>query len=109
MSGNAALLPDLPLLSGDQLEWLYLLVMSKRYSISEFAKRIGRSPQTIRCWEIEDELQAKLLASGHRYFDESEVRLMLGGVPKRRDVVVYCRVSSAGQQDDLASQVRACE
>jgi hypothetical protein len=24
MSGNATLLPDLPLLSGDQFEWLYL-------------------------------------------------------------------------------------
>ena len=34
---------------------------------------------------------------------------MLGGAPKTRDVVVYCRVSSAGQTDDLASQVSAME
>ena len=37
------------------------------------------------------------------------MRLMLGGAPRERDVVVYCRVSSAGQKDDLASQVRAME
>jgi len=83
--------------------------MSSRYSIGEFAKRIGRSVQTIRRWEREGKLQAKRLPSGHRYFDESDVRLMLGGAPKARDVVVYCRVSSAGQKDDLASQVRAME
>ena len=83
--------------------------MSKQYSIGEFAKRLGRSPQTIRRWEAEGKLQAKRLPSGHRYFDESDVRLMRGGAPKRRDVVVYCRVSSAGQKDDLASQVRAME
>jgi predicted site-specific integrase-resolvase len=83
--------------------------MSNRYSIGEFAKRIGRSPQTIRRWETEGKLQAKRLPSGHRYFDESDVRLMLGGAPKTRDVVVYCRVSSAGQKDDLASQVSAME
>ncbi|MEA3643118.1 MAG: IS607 family transposase [Lamprobacter sp.] len=83
--------------------------MSNRYSIGEFAKRIGRSPQTIRRWETEGKLQAKRLPSGHRYFDESDVRLMMGGAPKTRDVVVYCRVSSAGQKDDLASQVSAME
>ncbi|QEP42502.1 IS607 family transposase [Ectothiorhodospiraceae bacterium BW-2] len=83
--------------------------MSSRYSIGEFAKRIGRSVQTVRRWEREGKLQSKRLPSGHRYFDESDVRLMLGGAPKRRDVVVYCRVSSAGQKDDLASQVKAME
>ncbi len=83
--------------------------MSKQYRIGEFAKRLGRSPQTIRRWETEGKLQAKRLPSGHRYFDESDVRLMRGGAPKTCDVVVYCRVSSAGQKDDLASQVRAME
>ena len=31
---------------------------------------------------------------------------MLGGAPDKRLTVVYCRVSSAGQKDDLASQVK---
>ena len=83
--------------------------MSKLYSIGEFAERIGRSVQTVRRWEHEGKLIAKRLPSGHRHFDESDVRRMMGGAPKTRLTVVYCRVSSSGQKDDLASQVDAME
>jgi putative resolvase len=84
-------------------------VVSKIYRISEFAKRIGRAPSTVRRWEREGILTAKRLPSGQRYFDESDVRAMLGGAPERRLSVVYCRVSSAGQREDLQSQVAAME
>jgi Predicted site-specific integrase-resolvase len=83
--------------------------MSKVYRINEFAKRIGRAPSTVRRWEREGILVAKRLPSGHRYFDESDVRATLGGGPEKRSTVVYCRVSSAGQRDDLQSQVAAME
>lgn len=83
--------------------------MSNNYRIAEFAKRIGRSVQTVRRGEAEGKLIAKRLPSGQRYFDESDVKAMMGGAPARRDVVVYCRVSSAGQKDDLASQVAAMQ
>jgi predicted site-specific integrase-resolvase len=83
--------------------------MSKTYSIGDFAKRIGRSVQTVRRWEREGKLVAKRLPSGHRHFDESDVRHMLGGAPEIRLTIVYCRVSSTGQKDDLASQVNAME
>jgi len=79
------------------------------YRINEFAKRVGRSVQTIRRWEREGKLTAKRLPSGQRYFDESDVRLLLGGAPDKKSIVVYCRVSSDGQKDDLASQVAAME
>ena len=83
--------------------------MNNNYRINEFAKRIGRSVQTVRRWEREGKLTAKRLPSGHRYFDESDVRALLGGVPDKKAMVVYCRVSSSGQKDDLASQVTAME
>ncbi len=83
--------------------------MSKVYRINEFAKRIGRAPSTVRRWEREGILAAKRLPSGHRYFDESDVRAVLGGGPEKRSTIVYCRVSSAGQHDDLRSQVAAME
>lgn len=83
--------------------------MSSIYRINEFANRVGRSVQTVRRWEKEGKLQAKRLPSGHRYFDESDVRALMGIAPEKKDTVVYCRVSSAGQEDDLASQVRAME
>jgi predicted site-specific integrase-resolvase len=83
--------------------------MNKVYRINEFADRIGRASSTVRRWEREGKLTAKRLPSGHRYFDESDVRAVLGGAPDKRLTVVYCRVSSAGQRDDLASQVEAME
>ena len=83
--------------------------MSKIYRINEFAKRVGRATSTVRRWEREGKLTAKRLPSGHRYFDESDVRDVLGGTPGKRLTVVYCRVSSTGQRDDLASQVAAME
>ncbi len=75
--------------------------MSKHYRINEFAERRGQAPSTIRRWEREGKLVAKRLPSGQRYFDESYVRAMLGAAPERRLTLVYCRVSSAGQKDDL--------
>ncbi len=86
-----------------------LLIMRKKFRINEFAKRIGRSTSTVRRWEQEGKILSKRLPSGHRYFDESDVRLALGGRPEKRLTVVYCRVSSAGQKHDLTSQVEAME
>jgi len=58
--------------------------MSKAYRMGEFAKRIGRSAQTVRRWEREGKLVAKRLPSGHRAFDESDGRHMMGGAPEKR-------------------------
>jgi DNA-binding transcriptional MerR regulator len=52
--------------------------MDTIYSIGEFAKRIARSAQTVRRWEREGKIVAKRFPSGHRYFDESDVRFVLG-------------------------------
>ena len=86
--------------------------MNSNYRINEFASRIGRSTQTVRRWEREGKITAKRLPSGQRYFDESDVRAIMGGAPDKKDIkdiVVYCRVSSSGQKDDLASQFAAME
>ena len=83
--------------------------MANTYSIGEFAERIARSPSTVRRWEQEGKITPNRLPSGHRYFDESDVRAMLGGAPVSRGTVVYCRVSGSGQKDDLVSQVKAME
>lgn len=83
--------------------------MSKIYRVHEFAKRVGKSTSTIRRWDDEGILKAKRHPSGQRYFDESDVRQVLGGKFRDRKTVVYCRVSSAGQKDDLKSQIDAME
>jgi putative resolvase len=81
------------------------------YRIGEFAKRVGRSAGTVRRWEREGRIQARRGPSGQRYFDESDVgKVFRPGFDERScKTVVYCRVSSAGRKDDLASQVTAME
>ena len=83
--------------------------MDKRYNISDFARRIGRSASTVRRWERDGLLKSKRLPSGHRYFDEVDIRSILGKDDEKRLTVVYCRVSSHGQRDNLQSQVLAME
>jgi len=81
------------------------------YRIGEFARLIGRSASTVRRWEREGRIQARRSPTGQRYFDDSDVRKVLrpGFDESARKTVVYCRVSSPGQQPDLASQVTALE
>ena len=82
--------------------------MSKIYTISQFAKRVNVSTCTLRRWDKNKKLIAKRHQSGHRYYDESDVRELLNLTPlDERQVIVYCRVSSYGQKDDLNSQVKA--
>lgn len=86
--------------------------MSKVYRVGEFAERIGRSPGAVRRWEREGLLTAKRTQSGHRYFAEVDVRSVLNLAATgqhQRATVLYCRVSSSGQRDDLESQVTSME
>jgi predicted site-specific integrase-resolvase len=85
--------------------------MSNLLRVSEFADRIGRSASTVRRWEREGLISPGRTVSGQRYFTETDVLAVLrpgfGTTP--RGVVVYSRVSSSGQRNDLASQVAAME
>lgn len=83
--------------------------MSKIYRVHEFAERIGKSPQTLRRWDKEGRLVAKRYPSEHRYYDESDVRKVFGMESDKKKTVVYCRVSSPGQKDDLAGQKKSME
>lgn len=85
--------------------------MSNYYRIGEFAARIGRSASTVRRWESEGRIAVKRTASGQRYFDDTDVAAVLhpGKDLSKRDTIVYCRVSSSEQKDDLAAQVAALE
>ena len=87
----------------------YYYIMANIYRINEFAKRIGKSARTLRRWDETGKLKAKRHPSGHRFYDESDIRKILGIEEESRKVIVYCRVSSSGQKDDLQSQIQAME
>lgn len=78
------------------------------YSISQFSERINKSISTLRRWDSTGELVANRHKSGHRYYTDEHLRKLLNLVEEEeRKVVVYCRVSSSNQKDDLSSQVEA--
>jgi putative resolvase len=83
----------------------------KKYRPHEFAALVGRSTSTLRRWDAEGRLPARRTATNQRYYDDTDLpkvlRLPAEGVQKA--VVVYCRVSSASQKADLASQITAMQ
>lgn len=70
----------------------------KFYSIEQFAKIIGKTPQTLREWDKNSTLKPHhIAASGYRYYSEEQVNHYLGlkgEGQKNRKVIGYCRVSN---------------
>jgi predicted site-specific integrase-resolvase len=81
------------------------------YRPNEFAKLIGKSTSTLRRWDREGVLSPKRTPGNQRYYTDEDLRYILSSEKTQtpRKTVVYCRVSSSGQKDDLASQVKAME
>jgi putative resolvase len=83
--------------------------MSKKYKPHEFAEKLGVSTKTLRRWDACGKLIAKRTLSNHRYYDDTDIHKLFNTKEEDRKTIVYCRVSSAGQKDDLKSQVEAME
>ncbi len=79
----------------------------KYYSIHEFSKLIGRTPQTLRNWDKSGKLKPNHLGSGgYRYYSQEQLNFVLGiKEQEAKTVIGYCRVSSNNQKDDLKRQV----
>jgi len=85
--------------------------MSNYYKVGEFAKRIGKSCSTLRRWDREGKLISKRSVGNQRYYDETDVckALKIQVLNQDKKTVVYCRVSSKGQLNDLKSQMVAMQ
>lgn len=82
----------------------------KYYSIHEFSKLIGRTPQTLRNWHKNGKLKPHHTgANGYRYYSSEQLNQLLGLENTNKIVVGYCRVSSNKQKDDLKRQVENME
>lgn len=70
----------------------------------EAAKRLGVHVGTLRRWETEGRITAIKTPSGHRRYGIGEVEKLAGGEPPI-NTVLYARVSTSSQRNDLQRQV----
>jgi putative resolvase len=79
------------------------------YSIGEFAKKIGKTTQTLRNWDKSNILKpSHVTEGGTRYYSQQQLSHFLGiknESTKGKKTIGYCRVSSHKQKDDLERQV----
>ncbi len=80
----------------------------KYYTIHEFSKLVGKTPQTLRNWDKKGLLIPHHTgANGYRYYSHDQLKQVLNIKEDKKSKVIigYCRVSSYKQKDDLQRQV----
>lgn len=83
--------------------------MKKTYSPREFGLLIGKTTKTLQRWDRKNILKAHRSITDRRYYTHDQYVQVTGQKAKKRKLVTYCRVSSAGQKKDLTSQKNAVE
>jgi predicted site-specific integrase-resolvase len=81
------------------------------WKVGEFGQIVGVSTSTLRRWEKEGRLIPERTLGNQRVYTEDHVaqaRNIKGGKSPDK-VIVYCRVSSTGQKEDLQRQIAAME
>jgi predicted site-specific integrase-resolvase len=82
------------------------------YPIGEFAKKIGKTVQTLRNWDKKGVLKPAYITQGkHRMYREEQVYEILqqSGLPAKRMNIGYARVSAKHQKEDLKRQEELLE
>ena len=77
------------------------------YKPKEFAELLGVSVKTLQRWDREGILKANRTPTDRRYYTYAQ-SLQFKGIQTendRRDVVIYARVSTRNQKEDLQNQV----
>ena len=79
----------------------------KNYRLNEFSELLGVSVKTLQRWDREGILKAHRTPTNRRCYTYDQYLQFKGqsGETDRRDTVIYARVSSRGQKDDLKKQV----
>lgn len=75
-------------------------------SPKEFSQRIGKSVKTLQRWDREKILIAHRTPTNRRFYTEDQYNEYMGiSIPDSSVNVIYARVSTRNQRDDLANQV----
>ena len=80
--------------------------MERLYRTGEAAKLLGVHPMTLRRWIKTGKVKAKRTVGGEFRVPESEIMRLLGEREVVSKAVIYARVSSSDQKDDLERQVK---
>ena len=82
------------------------------WKIGDFAKLAGVSTSTLRRWELESRLVPDRTMGNQRLYTDKHLALVKNLKDTKvvaENVIIYCRVSSGSQKEDLARQVSAME
>lgn len=81
------------------------------WKIGDFAKLVGVSTSTLRRWESEKRVVPERTLGNQRLYTEAHLALVRNLKEGRSPVsaVIYCRVSSSNQKEDLSRQITAME
>ena len=79
----------------------------KNYKPKDFAELVGVSVKTLQRWDREGILKAYRTPTERRYYTYAQYLSFMGEGAKddQREVVIYARVSTRNQKDDLQNQV----
>lgn len=84
--------------------------MATIYSPKQFGQLIGRTVNTLQKWDRKGILKAHRSPTNRRYYTHDQYLAYRGLLAQEQGkVIVYARVSSAGQAPDLANQVAALQ
>jgi putative resolvase len=84
--------------------------MNKFLSIQEAAKCLGVSPQTLRRWERKKKMApSHRTQGGQRRYDITQLTPFDHNNATDRSTIVYARVSSRDQKEDLQRQINMLE
>jgi len=84
--------------------------MKSTMRISEFAKKVGLHPQTIRGMIKRGEIKPFITPSGQYRFTEEHIKQILGIEEKRnKKAIIYARVSTQKQKEYLQNQTEICK
>lgn len=82
----------------------------KHFSPKAFGNLVGKSVKTLQRWDIKKKLIAKRSPTDRRYYTYDQYLNYIGlKADEQKKIMVYCRVSSANQKNDLRSQKKALE
>ena len=79
--------------------------MRKNYKPKEFAELLNVSVLTLQRWDNAGKLKAFRTPTNRRYYTYEQYQKYMGITTSNKKTVIYTRVSTSNQKDDLKKQV----